>query len=166
LSHLPILYLLANLSNKGGAVQGEHWWELRACDYYTEFEKPTIRYQEMATYQCFAYTREPFYSNAKTYIIPTDDLSLLAALNSKVVWWCLKNSLGKLQGGTNEMHAGDIERTPMPIGYKKELGALVEKILSAKDEAEIKPLENAMDSLVETAFGLTKDEIALIHEGN
>jgi type II restriction/modification system DNA methylase subunit YeeA len=29
--------------------KGEYWWELRACDYYDEFEKPKIVYAEIAT---------------------------------------------------------------------------------------------------------------------
>jgi len=28
--------------------KGNYWWELRACDYYEEFEKPKILYPDIA----------------------------------------------------------------------------------------------------------------------
>lgn len=30
------------------SYKGDYWWELRACDYYDEFEKPKIIYPDIA----------------------------------------------------------------------------------------------------------------------
>ena len=64
--------------------KGQFWWELRACDYYGEFEKPKIIIPTFATRAPYAYDVNGLYSNDKTTIIPTDDLFLLGVLNSSV----------------------------------------------------------------------------------
>ena len=54
--------------------KGEYWWELRACDYYDEFEKPKIIIPAIVRSASYAYDLLEIYSNDKTSIIPTDDL--------------------------------------------------------------------------------------------
>jgi len=50
--------------------QGKYFWELRSCDYWQEFEHPKILYQEIATYQAFAWDDSGAYTNNKTFLIP------------------------------------------------------------------------------------------------
>ncbi|MBM3299767.1 MAG: N-6 DNA methylase, partial [Deltaproteobacteria bacterium] len=54
--------------------KGVHWWELRACDYYGDFEKPKIIVQCIAYYSQFSFDDEGHYINNKAIAIPTDDL--------------------------------------------------------------------------------------------
>src|SRR5690606_26472073 len=35
--------------------KGDFWWELRACDYYADFEKSKIMYQVFQVRPCFIY---------------------------------------------------------------------------------------------------------------
>jgi hypothetical protein len=67
--------------------QGRYYWELRSCDYMSEFDKPKIAYQDLAWFSEFAQDASGHVPNNTVYIIPTDDPALLAVLNSPVLWW-------------------------------------------------------------------------------
>jgi len=67
--------------------KGDYWWELRACDYYGEFDKNKIVVQCIAYYSQFALDEGAHYVNNKAIVIPTDSLYVLAILNSRVTWW-------------------------------------------------------------------------------
>ncbi|HWR20344.1 MAG TPA: TaqI-like C-terminal specificity domain-containing protein, partial [Verrucomicrobiae bacterium] len=146
--------------------KGKYWWELRACDYYAEFEKPTIRYQVIATYQQFAFTNEPYLSNDKTWIIPTDDPTLVAILNSKLAWWFLDHIVAKLQGGAFELRSTYVEQIPVPAIDNKDRRALTEHakfILAAPDDTgAVAEHEQAINEIVYRLYGLTDHEIALV----
>ena len=38
--------------------KGEYWWELRACDYYDEFEKPKIMYSDIVRKPHFTFDED------------------------------------------------------------------------------------------------------------
>jgi len=59
--------------------QGNHWWELRACDYYEKFAEPKIIFPDIATTCRFALDRDGYFGTNTTYFIPGDDLYLLAS---------------------------------------------------------------------------------------
>jgi type I restriction-modification system DNA methylase subunit len=62
------------------------WYEIQdSIAYYEEFDRSKILYQEIATYQSFAFDKEGFYCNNKVFILPDTKEWLLAYLNSKVV---------------------------------------------------------------------------------
>ncbi len=82
--------------------KGKHWWELRACDYYDTFEQPKIVYPNICVRPEFAYDEDGFYSNQKTFIMPTDDKYLLAILNSRVMHFIFEMTMPKLRGGFYE----------------------------------------------------------------
>jgi hypothetical protein len=67
--------------------QGRHWWELRACAYWADFEKPKLLYQEIQFHPGYALDTSGQYGNNKTFFIPVADTYLLAVLNSPLVWW-------------------------------------------------------------------------------
>jgi hypothetical protein len=62
--------------------KGDYWWELRACDYYLEFEKPKIIYPNICMRPEFSYDENELYTNQKCFIIPEGDKYLLGILNS------------------------------------------------------------------------------------
>jgi adenine-specific DNA-methyltransferase len=66
------------------ADQGDYWWELRACDYYEEFEKAKIIFPDIAAQVEATYSNNPQFSVNTTYFIPCDDLFLLGLLNSQL----------------------------------------------------------------------------------
>lgn len=79
--------------------KGSHWWELRACDYYEQFEQPKIIYPNICKQPEFAYDAQGYHSNQKTFIIPTDDMYLLTVLNSQVMKFLFSIILPRLRGG-------------------------------------------------------------------
>jgi hypothetical protein len=79
--------------------KGNHWWELRACDYYDKFEKPKIIYPDIATTCRFTLDTEGYFSTNTTYFIPGDDLYLLGLLNSSLAQFYFIQVCAGLEGG-------------------------------------------------------------------
>ncbi len=67
--------------------KGRNWWELRSCAYWQEFDKPKIVYQEIQFHPSYAIDTTGQYGNNKTFFVASDDLYLLALLNSPLMWW-------------------------------------------------------------------------------
>ena len=67
--------------------QGRFWWELRSCAYWPEFEKPKIMYPEITWRAEWSFDERATFSNNTVYVLPTDDLWILAVANSPVNWW-------------------------------------------------------------------------------
>jgi type I restriction-modification system DNA methylase subunit len=67
--------------------QGRYWWELRSCAFWDLFERPKIWFQQIQYHPWYAFDRDGLLGNNKTTFLPTDDLYLLAVLNSPLMWW-------------------------------------------------------------------------------
>jgi hypothetical protein len=67
--------------------QGEFWWELRACAYWDQFDRPKIMYQEIQFHPCYMLDRHGMLANNKVFFLPAEDLFLLGVLNSPLLWW-------------------------------------------------------------------------------
>ena len=79
------------------------WYEIQdVIAYYAQFEKPKIIYANMAQSNRFVMDLEGFYTNQKCFIIPLEDYHLLAVLNSKLIYFIVKNKFPKLLGNTYE----------------------------------------------------------------
>ncbi len=64
------------------------WFEIQdSIDYWREFEKPKISYQEIQFHPSYALDTKGFFGNNKTFFITCEDLYLLAVLNSPLMWW-------------------------------------------------------------------------------
>jgi hypothetical protein len=80
--------------------KGEYWWELRACDYYDEFEKPKIILPDISVQGNFAFDETgSYFSSNTTYIISSSDKFLLGVLNSTLMTFYYKNSFATYRGG-------------------------------------------------------------------
>ena len=73
--------------------KGDHWWELRPCDYYDLFDKPKIIFPDIAKEPRFSFSEKPLYATNTIYFIPTSDLYLLGVLNSDSVWMYAREHL-------------------------------------------------------------------------
>jgi hypothetical protein len=67
--------------------QGRFWWELRSCDYWSDFDSPKMVWQEMAWFTRFAvdYGKQIVLNTA--YVLPSTDPLLMCFLNSPLAWW-------------------------------------------------------------------------------
>jgi hypothetical protein len=135
--------LTAHLAPFANAAQkrhdrGEYWWELRSCAYYTEFDKPKIFWPNIAKLPRFSWDTAGKFSNDKGYILPTNDLSLLAILQSRVTWFVVSRLCTplRLRAGLwqYQMFVQFIERLPIPdmtADERSALAALAERITTS-----------------------------------
>ena len=130
--------------------QGDYWWELRACDYYEEFDKPKITWGNLATTPKFYYDTDGYYINAPSVIIPLADLYLLGILNSKICYYVISQIAAGRQGGYFEykpvyvsaipIHSIDFT-SPEDVTRHDHMVALVERILDLHKRTPATPQE-------------------------
>ncbi len=97
--------------------QGDHWWELRSCSYYDDFEKPKIVYPIIAKEPRFSLDLDDYFVNDKCFIIPQHDWYFLALLNSYLLFEIAKLSVSVLgdpnAGGRLELRAVHLQHLPI-----------------------------------------------------
>ena len=154
--------------------QGENWWNLRACAYYSEFDKEKIVWQEMAKEGKFLIDKNKFYSLDTTRFLTGKNLTyLLGILNSTFFLFAFKNYYagGHLGSKGVRFKSEFMKSYPIPPitdtnqYIVTEMETLVEKIIDTKQadsDAEISDLENEIDKLVYELYNLTQDEIAIV----
>ena len=171
-----------SLSRRNSA-QGDYWWELRACDYYDEFEKPKIIYPNILSKPEFTYDDKGQYTNQKCFIISLDDKYLLGLLNSNLVFYLFHKFLPKLRGGYFEPSYVYMKHFPIKEFVPEnllcdEIIRHVESLLqlniekqSSKLESQVEQLQSRIDfhedkinQAVYQLYGLTEDEIQIIEE--
>jgi len=150
--------------------KGDFWWELRACDYYQEFEKPKIMYQVLQVKPCFIYDNNGQYCNNSMWIIPKDDRFLVGILNSKMGWWLISKYCTAIQNGYQLIwdYFGKIPIAQANYEQQIKIAEKVEQILTLKKsnpQTEVSNLETQIDQLIYQLYGLNEDEIKIV-EGN
>ena len=163
--------------------KGDFWWELRACDYYSEFEKPKIIFPDISTRGNFTLDHSRSYTVNTSYIIPVEDYVLLSILNSKLTTFYYSNITSSIRG--NYLRFIYQYLTTIPIVQLKDksrhdrMVELVERMLElhkrlneAQTEHEqtalkrqIDATDKQIDQLVYELYGLTDEEIKIV-EGN
>lgn len=140
--------------------QGNHWWELRACTYYDEFNRPKIVFPEIAMEPRFAYDESGVYTNNKAFFIPTNDLFLLGVLNSAPAWEYTKTICAVLgdedKRGRVMLQWVNLKRLPIPkadASSKRRVADLVKKCLDAKSENRLS-IESKIDEEVSALYGI------------
>ena len=154
----------------GGRKEGTYlWYEIQdAVDYYPEFEQPKLIIPAIIKKPETILDPNGRFSNDKTTIVATDDMFVLAALNSRVVDFFMQNIASTKQNGYFEYKPVYISQIPIPHtdSTKKALvTTLVTRILSAKrasPQADTSALEAEVDALVYGLYGLTAEEIAVV----
>jgi hypothetical protein len=150
--------------------QGEFWWELRACAYYEEFEKPKIFIPAIIKNASYSFDDSGKYGNDKTSIIPSNDLCLLGILNSCLMNYVMTKISSTKQNGYYEYKPAYVSQLQIKEAgnYRKDLQSKVTEIISLKKEnpqADTSALEAEIDAMVYELYGLSEEEIAIV-EGN
>jgi hypothetical protein len=158
--------------------KGEFWWELRACDYYSEFEKPKIVYPNILKGPEFTYESGPLYTNQKCFIISLEDKYLLGVLNSKISAFLFESVLPKLRGNFYEPSYKYFKDFPIPSApqeVRKRIAFLTDQILEFKNNSKAKTakfkkgidkLEEEVDNLVYGLYNLNAEEIQLVEKSD
>ncbi|MCH4605515.1 class I SAM-dependent DNA methyltransferase [Helicobacter pylori] len=154
--------------------QGDTPYHLRNCAYLEDFEKEKIVWAEMTDEPRFIYDNKGFYTNQTCYFIARDDKYLFAILNSKVIYFFMRQMASNLGEGAFRWIKQFIERLPIPqiTPQNQELARKItdgaERILKVKEKdlkANTKKLEKEIDALVYQLYHLTDEEIKIIENG-
>ena len=148
--------------------KGDYWWELRACDYYQEFDKEKIIIPSIIKRpECIIDSRK-FYSNDKTSIIGTGSKYVLSVLNSRITHYLMQQIASTKQGGFLEYKPVYISQIPIPqITAEAEVPFIekVNQILTLKKEdpkADTSELEAEIDRMVYDLYELTEEEVLIV----
>jgi len=153
---------------EGGRKDGTYkWYEIQDnVAYYQAFETPKILYQEIATYQAFAWDNSHAYSNNKTFLIPGANFYLLSLLNSKIIWFFLSYIASKLQGGAYAMQTPYVTQIPIrtaPEADSLAMETLVQKCIDANG-VDVEHWEAEIDNRMAYLYGLSDEEMKIIRE--
>jgi type I restriction-modification system DNA methylase subunit len=159
---------------KGRKAGTYKWYEIQDnLAYFAEFEKPKIIYPDIALHSKFAYDVTGKYLDATLFFIPTDNLWLLALLNSKVAWYFFKSICAVLgdrdKGGRlrlKSIYVGQLPIANPNPEQRAKVERLVNKLIEQGPDAPgAAEWQREIDQVVYEIYGLTEEEIALV-EGN
>jgi hypothetical protein len=165
--------------------KGEYWWELRTCDYYTDFEKAKIIFPDISSKPNFTLDCNFQFSGNTTYFIPKSDKYLLGIINSRLMLHYFSSTLALIRGGYMRFFTQYLMGIPIRIinfsdpndkARHDKLVALVERMLALHKkrvevkidhektliEGQIEATDKQIDALVYELYGLTEDEIQII----
>jgi hypothetical protein len=168
--------------------KGDFWWELRACDYYEEFEKPKIIYPNICKKPEFTFDEDGWYVNQKCFIISKPDKYLLGILNSALTFFLFISVLPLLRGDFYEpsyvyvkefpirtidfmdptdklRHDRMVELVEQMLGLHERLAKTTAETDKAMLQRQIDATDQEIDNLVYELYELTPEEIAIV-EGN
>ncbi len=153
-----------NLQNRAGE---QEWYELQASPAETKrFEQPKIIWGNLATEPKFAFDKQGHYINAPANLIPTNDLFLLAVLNSSICQWLITLQAATRSGGFLEykpMYVGQIPIATPSSQQREAIESLVQKCLAVRGQGEaVAGWEADINRLVYEVYGLTASEVALV----
>ena len=148
--------------------QGRYWWELRACAYYAELQKPKIIWPDIARNCRFTIDRSGSYPDMTLFAVPVDDLYLLATLNSHLISWFLRKTSSSIQNDFIRFKRIYLYQLPIPTpthAQRATIEAVVRSLLDLRGQGpEVAGLEAELNALVYGVYGLTAGEIALIEQ--
>uniref|UniRef100_UPI00214D561B TaqI-like C-terminal specificity domain-containing protein n=1 Tax=Parapedobacter tibetensis TaxID=2972951 RepID=UPI00214D561B len=142
------------------------WYEIQDnVAYFEEFEGPKIAWGNLALRSQFAFIPEGYYINAPSSFIGTDNLFLLALLNSKVGNFYIKQLGVSRKGGYIEYKPMFVEQLPVPDISAEQQDFFIEAVrhlLTAQNDAERQILEQNIDNEVYKLYDFNTEEVNCI----
>jgi hypothetical protein len=165
--------------------KGDYWWELRACDYYQEFEKQKILFAEISTIGQFTIDDTNYYSDTTSYILGSYDKYLLSILNSNVCSYFFSKISSSIRGGffrwkrqyvelipikiidncnlsETSLHATIIANVDLMLQLNKDLQAATLPDRKEQLKARIGHTDEKINRMVYQLYGLTAEEIQIV----
>jgi hypothetical protein len=161
---------------KTRGAQGQRWWNLRACNFYEDFDHERIVWIELSDKARF--TKCPagvWCLNTAYFMLPPPRYSpnyLLGVLNSRVIDFYFRLIAQTSGMGVTRWFNVYVEKFPIPtfaLEKQKPVECLVDRILAAKQRdanADTSALEREIDHLVYALYGLTPEEIKIVEGAN
>ena len=161
--------------------QGVNWWNLRACSYYSEFEKEKLVWKRIGSVLRFGFDDKYTFCQDSTCIMTGRHLKFLCAcMNSKLCYQLLYDKAPKTGTGDVIVSVQALEPLLVPPitssnnKIVKQIEDKVEEILKAKQHFPVSPidrgegdadtsaLERQIDQMVYELYGLTPEEITIV----
>ncbi|MCZ2487894.1 class I SAM-dependent DNA methyltransferase [Aquirufa antheringensis] len=159
---------LKNSNSLRGRKPGSYkWFEIQdSIDYHAEFEKDKIVWAETSLGNQFCLIAGGIYLNKTTFMIPSNDLALLAILNSRLVRFYLDSIVSKVRGGYFSMSKSYVETIPIiypnnPAPFNERVKNIIE-LKKENPQANTTDFENQIDQLVYQLYDLTEEEVQII----
>lgn len=160
------------LKSRGASSSGKFYWELYMREpkreNYPEFYQPKIIFPLNGNSMRAFYDTSEAYILGSSYCIPTEDLSLLAILNSTLFGWYARTKF-KIYAERPNLFFTIENMVKVPIATQPEdkkikLSLLVKQILDAPTNPNVFDFEEEINQLVYELYELTSAEIKLIEE--
>ncbi len=169
--------------------QGDFFWELRPCDYYSHLDAPKIIFPDICKAPRFYVDREGIYLTNTAYCLGSESLYLLGLLNGRLFWFAISNISIPFGVRAGEYRYRLIyqymEQVPIhPIDAKKpaekakhdKIVSLVEQNLLVQKQAasaqsdkdkdfygnKCAAIDSQIDALVYELYDLTAEEISIV----
>lgn len=145
------------------------WWQLQQAQNRSGiWDNPKILYPDICKESRFSLDKNSIYADMKGFVLTSSSKYLLAILNSKLIWWYLKQICAVLgdpeKGGRLQLKSQYIERIPVAmcsdLRLKDEIESLVEQCL--KNPNGCYQYELQLDNLVYQLYDITEDEKSII----
>ncbi|RKU27309.1 hypothetical protein C6497_11195 [Candidatus Poribacteria bacterium] len=155
--------------------KGKFYWEVAMWEpkpeNYPHIYQPKIIYPLNGNAIRATYDTSNGYILGTYYHIPTEDLSLLAILNSSLMGWYAKQKFRKYENNPNLIFTKEnIGSIPIICQSDKELTEhselidITNKILIDPENPNVQILENSINEIIYKLYDLTPAEINLIEE--
>ncbi len=164
-------YLLTHkqsLENRNKAETGirYEWYALQrfGANYWKEFEKTKIVWGNLSLRGSYSLAKKGVYINAPSTFIPTENLYLLAILNSKIADFYIKQLGVTRNGGYFEYKPMFVEQLPVPIIPKREEEKFIELVKERlKHNTDTSTIDFQLDDMACELFGLTMAEREFVY---
>lgn len=171
--HYPLIYshlLQFDTQLIERSDQGVNWWNLRACQYYSEFEQPEkIIWGLTADKWAFTLDKEQHYLPSNGYILTSSCVPIryiLAMLNSKLMHFYFGYIGVMTAGGAYTLKAATISALPFKFAKNMDiLAGIADNILDIKysdHNADVSDKEKQIDLFVYHLYELTYDEVLIV----
>ena len=157
------------LKSYAPAFKGKFWWEFPSAMAYSEIilQKPKILYPFGIKSMRASHDPTGKIIPRGLWFIPTEDMSLLAILNSRLFNWHAQaryKKFGKNWYGIFGRENMESITIADKIKVQRELSDWVDQILSDPTNNDVPAIEKEIDALVYDLYNLTSTEIALVEE--
>jgi len=152
--------------------KGVFWWELRSCDYYSLFSRRKIAVALISYHSSIGFDDNGYFQNNSSVMIPTEDLFVLAALNSRVGWWYMSLTFPHMKDEALSMEAEYLAKFPIPNipeaakESTRESCRMLRQIAAnpATSLAERLRFEKQLSDAIWNAYGLGNLDQAILNE--
>ncbi len=140
---------------KPGAYRWYEWQD--PIEYWAEFNKPKVLYQEIQFHPCYTLDRAGMLANNKVFFLPSGDLYILGVLNSPLMWWHNWRYLPHMKDEAMTPAGFLMENLPIAPAtdeIRKEVGVSVQRLIDIT--AESHKDRNAILDRLKADFGVEK----------